>query len=191
MPFRQRMRFRPRATFGRMRMNFGSFGNRGMRPIVHVTRNRFEQDFGPTTGGVEATLTIVSCVEAPANRGANVPAGSVLRSLVVIATPITQVAGKRQAMLTYRPAAENLATAIASYFDQTDPLTEEGVKMRRLAMSKCQTFHEVAGTGLQVRPHVFKWKGAKRLYDGDTIDMDVLTDAATTYDVQTWLKFSQ
>lgn len=161
-----------------------------MRPIVHLTKNRFEVDAGPTTGGVEALIPIVECVEAPANRLEDCPVGSVIRKLTLQVNPTTSVAGKHQMMLVYRPAAENVATPIASYFDGTDPLTEEGVKLRRLSMSRVQTKHITAGAQDQ-RPFYFKWKGAKRLYDGDSIDLAILDDAATSYDIQHWFTFSQ
>jgi len=185
---RMGMRFRPRFT-GPRRFSLGRRPK--YRAIVHTTKNKGQITIGPTTAGTEAITAIVEGVEAPANRFEDVPAGCIVRKVVVHAHPTTMVTGKHQAMLLYRPAAENLATPIASYFDVTDPLTEEGVKMRRLAMSPVKTFH----TDVDAGPHAgfrFTWKGAKRMYDGDSIDLAILdADTATTYDVQQWITFTQ
>lgn len=188
MPFRQRYRqTRPRGRFG-LGHNMRSFS---MRPIIHRTRNRWELVFGPTTAGTEASTNLVNVIEAPTNRGPDMPAGSILRSLVCVVWPTSSVAGKHQHLLVYRPAAENLATAVAAYWDTTDPLTEEGVKMRRLAMSKCKTRLTEAALSSDVHPTTLRWKGAKRLYDGDQITIDTLDAGATTYNCQVWTTFTQ
>lgn len=186
MPFGQRMRFRPRFR-GTRRF---SLGRGRLRPIVHRTRNRFEQDLGPTTGGTETPFQVVSAVEAPTNRGDTVRAGSILRSITVQLRATANVAGKHQALLVYRPAAENVATPIASYWDATDPLTEEGVKLRRLAMSRCQTIVEPGNAG--IHPHMFslRWRGIKQMYDGDDVSVWILDAAATTYNGQVWTLFT-
>lgn len=93
-------------------------------------------------------------------------------------------------LMVYRPGAENLAVPIASYWDVTDPLTEEGVKMRRLAMSRCKTINFLLESS--TRPSfTFKWKGQKRMYDGDDVSIWILTDVVANFDFQTWLTFSQ
>jgi len=114
----------------------------------------------------------------------------VVRSITLQARPQAINAGESQFLLVYRPAAENVATPIASYWDTTDPLTEEGVKMRRLAMSRCKTImiNTTDGTPLLT----MKWKGAKRIYDGDDISLWAHTGGAdTTWNVQGWMTFTQ
>lgn len=159
------------------------------RPSVHVTRNRFEQTLAPSAG-TETPISVAACVEAPGDRASAVPAGAVVRSIVVQCNTDSTGVGKHQYLLVYRPAAENLATPIASYWDSTDPLTEEGVKMRRLAMSKCETVM-ISASSIVPYKRTFKWKGAKRMYDGDDINLWVLDEATTTYDCEVWMTFTQ
>lgn len=163
-------------------------GRRFLRPIIHRTKNRFEGTVAVI--GTETPHSVVDCVEAPGNRSTTVPAGAVLRSIVIEGRPQTLVAGQYQFLLVYRPAAENVATPIASYWDVTDPLTEEGVKLRRLSMSRCKTVRVNTGDGT---PRVrFTWKGAKRMYDGDDVNLWTLTDGAgATWEFETWITFTQ
>lgn len=172
-------------------MNLGG-GRRSMRALVHKTRNRFETTLA-TTSATESQMPIVEVVEAPANRGTNLPVGSLLRSLVISVQPTAIVEGRHQAGLFYRPASENVVTPIASYFDSSDPLTEEGVKIRRLAMSKVSSDAAflTTGGGLPLPRRTFRWKGAKRLYDGDDISLWFLDTTSTTYIAQVWTTFTQ
>lgn len=187
MPF-GRMRFRPRFT-GPRRFSLGRRRTRTFRPIAHVTRNRWETTL-TVQAAQENALSIVNGAEAPADRLDDVPAGAILRSIVLNARPQAINAGETQFLLVYRPAAENVATPIASYWDTTDPLTEEGVKMRRLAMSRCKTI--MVNTGDSTPFVSFKWKGAKRIYDGDDVSLWAHTGGAdTTWNVQGWMSFTQ
>lgn len=181
-----------------MNMRFGRSPRRSFRPqrrtayraVAHVTRNRFENTLGVTTGGTETPQSICLAVEAPGDRSTAVPAGCIVRSIVCNLRATEPVDGKHQCLLVYRPASENVATPIASYWDSTDPLTEEGVKLRRLAMGRCHTREVNAATDI---PHVFtcRWKGQKRMYDGDDISAWILDEAGTTYRCQTWMSFTQ
>ncbi len=179
-----------RARYGGPRMNLGGMRRfstmRSFRP--HKTRNRYEQVFSPTAG-TEFQGDVVVGVEAPADRANDVRAGSTLTSLIVNLRATAQVAGKHQALLVYKPAAENIATAIAAYWDATDPLTEEGVKMRRLAMSRCQTRLMTADSGVTPHKFFFKWRGRKHIYDGDSISVDILDAGTTVYNGEVWLTF--
>jgi len=187
MPF-GRMRFRPRFS-GPRRFSLGRRRGRVFRPMAHVTRNRNELSL-TTVAASEQALSLVAGTETPADRIDDVPPGSVVRSIVVQARPQAITAGEYQFLLVYRPAAENVATPIASYWDGTDPLTEEGVKMRRLAMSRCKTI--MVNTGDATPLLTIKWKGAKRIYDGDDISLWGHTGGAdTTWNVQCWMTYTQ
>lgn len=168
-----------------------SFKRRSFMPRYkpHVTRNRFQSSSGAITAATELQTIIASCVEAPTSRGPEVPAGCTINSIVINARGPATVA-KYQALLVYRPGAENVAVPIASYWDVTDPLTEEGVKLRRLAMSRCQT--RVTTDSANNPYFTFRWKGNKRMYDGDDISLWFLSDVNNAgFDCQTWLKFTQ
>lgn len=166
----------------------GSF-RRGSGLRSHSTKNRYELVFGPTTGGLEAQNAIALGVDTPTNRSTHVRAGSTLTSIVCTLHHTAVVAGKHQALMLYKPAAENVATAIAAYWDITDPLTEEGVKIRRLQMSRCWTKEVGAALGETIPTHTFRWKGQKHIYDGDEISIDTLDATATTWHAEIWLTF--
>lgn len=160
-------------------------------PRPHVTKNRYETVIGPTTAGTESFTEIALGIEAPTNRSLHVPAGATVRSIVVAIKGTEPIVGKHQCLMIYKPAAENVATAIAAYWDTTDPLTEEGVKLRRLAMSKVTTVQTPSSNAIPAN-FLCKWKGAKHFYDGDSIDIFILDlNTAATYNVQVWLTFTQ
>lgn len=179
---------------------FSGYGNRrgrrsfrtsmqSYRPVAHITRNRFETTLSPAAG-TETPIGVVACVEAPGDRGSAVPAGAIIRSIVVQCNTVSTGIGKHQYLLVYRPASEDLATPIAAYWNSADPLSEEGVKMRRLAMSKCIT-KQISTASIVPFTKIIKWKGQKRLYDGDDISLWVLDSATSTYDCEVWITFTQ
>lgn len=157
--------------------------------VQHVTRNRWETTL-TVQAAQENALSIVNGVETKSDRLNDVPEGSILRSIVLNARPAAINAGETQFLLVYRPAAENVATPIASYWDTTDPLTEEGVKMRRLAMSRCKTI--MVNTGDSTPFLSVRWKGAKRIYEGDDVSLWGHTGGSdTVWNVQGWISYTQ
>lgn len=161
-----------------------------MRPVIHKTRNRFETTL-TTVAATETQMPLVEVVEAPANRGTQIPVGSILRSLVVSIQPTAFVANRHQNLLVYRPASENIGTPIASYLDSADPLGEEGVKMRRLPLGKLHSYAHTGAETSQLPRYTFRWKGAKRMYESDDVSLWFLDTSVTSYIAQIWLTFTQ
>lgn len=187
MPFFGRRGMRPRYTGPRMNLGGGS-RRRSFRLLQNITKNRFDGTIGPTTANVESLTNVVLGVDAPTNRGPSVDNGSIVRSVVVKLMP-TLVAGRHDFLLMWRPGADDLATPIANYFDQTDPLPEDVINMRRYALTKMQTY--INDSTSITRPTILRWKGARRIREGDQIIVCIRDAAATTYLFQAWTKFSQ
>lgn len=155
-----------------------------------MTKNRFTGTIGATTATVEANTSMVLGVDSPTNRSTSVPNGAILRSVLVNIYPQTMTAGKHRALLWRRPAAEDLSEPIVSYFNAADPLSEDGINMRKYAMGRVQTYFNDATS--MVRPFHLRWKGAMRIREGDEVMATILdTSTATTYTYEAWTSFTE
>lgn len=188
MPFGQRYRqMRRPGRFG-LGHNIRFGGRRRVSFLHNVTKNRFDGTIGPTTANVESLTNVALGVDSPTNRSTSVPNGAIIRSVIVKLMP-TLVNGRHDAILFWRPGADDLATPIANYFDSADPLTEDGINMRRYALTRIQTYINDS-TSIN-RPTFLRWKGARRIREGDQIIVALRDAEATTHYFQAWTRFSE
>lgn len=152
---------------------------------VQLSRNHTEFTF-TTTGGTENLSTLVSGIATVTNRANQIKEGGVLRkmSCMIYATDATPVNGKHQCMMFFRPGGSALPTPIAAWFDQTDPLTEDAIDIRRDTMSRRgpHTRVIISGQSGPLVMHCF-WKGRRILRDGDDVILSNLDANATSYTV--------
>lgn len=153
-----------------------------------VTKNHFQLALS-TTGGTELQTPVATGIDAPNDRGIDVPENSVLRSVVCNMSALATVTGKHQCMLWRRPGGST-NNGIASFWLTTDPATEEMIEIRRSMMSTVHTKHIIIGA---VEPLKFSchWRGNMRMYDGDDVILSLLDGTSTDYDVQVWLTFTR
>lgn len=154
-----------------------------------VTKNHFQMTFA-TTGGTELQTAVATGIDAPNDRGIDVPENSILRSVLVNLSADAIVVGKHQCLLIRRPGASALASPITNFFATTDPATEDMIEVRRQAMGTVHTKHSVAG-GFEPVRFSCRWKGAMKMYDGDDVMLVLLDGTSTTYDAQVWLTFTR
>lgn len=153
------------------------------------TVNHFESTITTTTGGTEQIDVIATGVDAPNDRGPDIPTGSILKAITVNITAQTVAAGKYQFMLLRRPGAVAITAPITAWFTTTDPMTEDSIDARRLRLSGPQTKRQVTGA---LVPIVFKlsWRGNLKIHDGDDIILASIGPSSTqVFDTRIYLKY--
>lgn len=135
-----------------------------------------------TVAAVDLQNAVFVGIEPPTNRGIHLPVGSILTDIRVDAwaTDAVPVTGRHQCMLLYRSGAQVFANPVASWFDSSDPLSEDAIEIRRANLSPVLTQYVINNNDRPVH-HICKWSGKRTIRDGDDIILDLLDTAITNW----------
>lgn len=88
------------------------------------------------------------------------------------------------------PGATSVTAALSSYFDSTDPLTEDAIIVRRGLLTKAHSYWippaDELGTYHKV---VCQTRKPIRMFDGDDIVVQMLTSQSTTSEGAAWASY--
>lgn len=162
---------------GRRRVNRWAF-KRAITSINHCEATT------ATTGGTELLTTMFTALDAPTNRSTHIPAGAVLKSVLIrlFATDATPVAGKHQCGLWWRPGAMAFQGGLfTGWYASTDPITSVMVESRKYALQRNpHTLVTITGAAFPPRMTCF-WRGNRVMRDGDDIVLAQLDAGSTAW----------
>lgn len=165
-------------------------GRRGRRfSLFTKTVDHYETTATITTGGTEEQYALNTATDAPNDRGSDIPAGAILKSITYVVTPQAILAGKYQMMMLRQPGATTFTTPIGSYFATTDPATEAMIKARKYCMVAPKTARVVTGALVPLRM-VLSWRGNMKMQDGDDIVLSIIAPSSTqVFDIRVYKRY--
>lgn len=146
------------------------------------TTNHYDTTFATGTPGTETLTALFVGVDDMANRAGNIPEGATLTRLKIellnYSDPVPL--GKVQSLMFWRPGGTAIATPIANWFSQTDPLPQAAIDIRRQILGRVLTSMNTSDA-IQQRRHVHFWRGKKLIRDGDDVIVATLGDAVISW----------
>lgn len=135
-----------------------------------------------TVAATDLQTPIVTGIEPPTTRGLHVPVGAIITDIKVeaFATDATPVNGRHQCMLLWRSGGQVFANPVASWYDTTDPMSEDAIEIRRANLSPVITKYVITGHDLALK-HICTWRGKRVVRDGDDVILNLLDTTATNW----------